>query len=424
MQNGLRKGTKDGLKGDIGDGLPSVLPLINDPAFFEAENIRRVALQFKLPNPVFIEKLLWDYEVFCQLAALSEDFVLKGGAASQVYLPSDLQRASVDVDVATTHSKSEIEGFLYKIKEKFEKNAEHDAHFTWKLRQPQGSFVIEDLYEYGIVFPSVFEQSSTIPSGNWIQIDAIHYPELPFSTKTLQDPKVLGLEFKPFKIITEGSLIADKLLTLADSTVGILAKKTGSYPSYFKQVYDLTHLTILSLPQETTVKDVFYTLEKLTPLEVKYRQLPDKTVADIIRDVIVSLDKKRLFDFEAADKKLKDDLTSFQGTYLNVPERHILPDWVARLLKLKLIATFILLHYEEKLEASKLSSIFKKVEALEEKIRSIKGTAVKGATTELLKYLDDINEKRKIKNSPPIRVLYAVMTSENMAELFDKFEVE
>lgn len=423
MQNGLRKGTEGGLKGSLKDGLPSALPLINDPALFEAESIKRMVFQFKLPNPVFIEKLLWNYEIFCQLAALSENFVLKGGAASQVYLPPELQRASVDVDVATTHSKDEIEGFLDKIKGKFEKNAKHDVHFTWKLRQPQGNFVIEDLYEYGIVFPSVFEQSSIVPSGNWIQIDAIHYPEIPFSTKTLPNPEVLGRKFKSFRVITEGSLIADKLLTLADSTVGILAKKTGSYTSYFKQVYDLTHLTRLYLPQETTVKDVFYALEKLTPLEVKYRKLPDKKVADIIRDIIASLDKKRLFDFEEADKKLKDDLTSFQGTYLNATERHILPDWVARLLKLKLISTLILLHYEEKLEASKLSSIFKKVEVFEKKILSLQGTAVKETTTELLKYLSDTNEKRKIKNSPPIRILYAIIDKNNMAELFEKFDI-
>lgn|SRR3989338_10137672 len=76
--------------------------LINDEKYFSKETIERLKKKFKFTQAVHIEMLLWDFEIFSQLSEIhSNQFILKGGAATQLYLSSDKQRASRDIDFAT-----------------------------------------------------------------------------------------------------------------------------------------------------------------------------------------------------------------------------------------------------------------------------------------------------------------------------------
>lgn len=52
-------------------------------------------------NSENISQKVWDLELFLQIQAiLGERVVLKGGAATQFYLPKEAQRTSVDIDYA------------------------------------------------------------------------------------------------------------------------------------------------------------------------------------------------------------------------------------------------------------------------------------------------------------------------------------
>ncbi|MBI4648035.1 MAG: nucleotidyl transferase AbiEii/AbiGii toxin family protein [Bacteroidia bacterium] len=88
------------------------------------EIIESIKKEFKFSQSIHIEMLLWDFEIFAQLTAIHKDFILKGGAATQIYLPVEKQRASRDIDLATTLTEKEIENALNNVKQKFEENYE------------------------------------------------------------------------------------------------------------------------------------------------------------------------------------------------------------------------------------------------------------------------------------------------------------
>jgi len=83
--------------------------LINNANYFKQDTIEAIRKEFKFSQSIHIEMLLWDFEIFAQLTAIHKDFVLKGGAAAQIYLPVEKQRASRDIDLATTLGEKEIE---------------------------------------------------------------------------------------------------------------------------------------------------------------------------------------------------------------------------------------------------------------------------------------------------------------------------
>ena len=316
--------------------------LINDETYFSKETIERLKKEFKFTQAVHIEMLLWDFEIFSQLSEIhSNQFVLKGGAATQVYLSSDKQRASRDIDFATTLSNKEIEEALEKIKKKFEAHRKKDEHFEWKPVPGPKDAKIEDLHCYDISVPTFFGATKGKKDTTDLKIDAILYKELPFKKKILESPIVFDLKFKQFLVVTEGSLIGDKILTLSDTTVGILARKED-YEAYLKQVYDLTHLIDKFLHNPDVLKDILFTLDKLTPIQIKYRQL-QKTTEEVISDIIGSIEKRKYFDFDSSDsgKEFRDEINNLQGNYLNLPENVPAFIWALRLGKIQFIVLLI-----------------------------------------------------------------------------------
>src|SRR3989344_979567 len=271
--------------------------LINNANYFKQDTIESIRKEFKFSQSIHIEMLLWDFEIFAQLTAIHKDFVLKGVAAAQIYLPVEKQRASRDIDLATTLGEKEIESELNAVKKRFEEKVENDEHFTWSLAKPpkEPKKKIEELHCYELIIPTQVGSSFGKQNAAILKIDAICYDKLPFKVITLNNPSLFNLRLKPFPIISKGSLIGDKLLTLADSTVGILAKNEDDFESYFKQLYDLTHLTDFFAADEEVLNDILFTIENLTPIELKYRKL-DKSANEVLADIIESLEKRKYFD--------------------------------------------------------------------------------------------------------------------------------
>lgn len=65
-----------------------------------------------------MELFLWDLELFLHIQKiLGDKIILKGGAATQFYLPRDAQRTSVDIDMLFFGTEEEIKKTLRKIEE-------------------------------------------------------------------------------------------------------------------------------------------------------------------------------------------------------------------------------------------------------------------------------------------------------------------
>lgn len=399
--------------------------LINDEKYFSKETIERLKKKFKFTQAVHIEMLLWDFEIFSQLSEIySNQLILKGGAATQLYLSSDKQRASRDIDFATTLSQEEIEDALDKIKKKFEAHRQKEEHFEWKPVPEPKDAGIEDLHCYDISVPTFFGSTKGKKGTTDLKIDTILYKELPFKKKVLESPIIFDLKLKPFFIITEGSLIGDKILTLSDTTVGILARKED-YEAYLKQVYDLTHLIDKFLHKSDTLKDMLFTLEKLTPIEIKYKHL-HTTTKEVISDIIGSIEKRKYFDFDSsnAGKDFRDEITNFQGNYLNKPENVPSFIWALRLGKIHFIVSLIDLIINQKITIEIFDNIITRLKKAEDKLTKLKGGEIKNVQNMLIGYFSkDPKIAKQMKNSFPLRIIYGVIQIDNYEDILTKLGV-
>jgi hypothetical protein len=396
--------------------------LINNNEYFTKDTIERIKTKYKFNQTIHIELLIWDFEIFTQLSKISGDIILKGGAATQIYLDTETQRTSRDIDFATTHSKKEIEAALDKIKERFKEHKTHEEHFIWDEVPPpkEPSKTIEDLNCYNVHVPTFFGSSKGKSNITLLKIDAIRYEKIPFKVKSLANPKIFDLELKPIKIISEGSLIADKLLTLADQTVGILARKPDDIEGYLKQVYDLTHLIHKFIDEDSVQKDILETLEKLTPIEVKYRGLK-KSVEEVLQDIIISLDKRKYSDYDSSEagQEFNRLIENFQGEYINTTERQTRNEWAARLRKLSVISALLLKVRTKDITEKQLEQEIKRLFAAEKTLLELKGIYIQKKQEELVTYFDGPTSiKKQLKRAPLKRIFYGIITPENKEEIF------
>ena len=67
---------------------------------FQRETFQKRMEEFGFKNMARMELFLWDLELFLHIQKiLGDKIILKGGAATQFYLPRDAQRTSVDIDM-------------------------------------------------------------------------------------------------------------------------------------------------------------------------------------------------------------------------------------------------------------------------------------------------------------------------------------
>ena len=72
----------------------------HDKTAFSREYLQNRMELYGFKNMSRMELFLWDLELFLQIQnRLGEHIVLKGGAATQFYLPVEAQRTSVDIDM-------------------------------------------------------------------------------------------------------------------------------------------------------------------------------------------------------------------------------------------------------------------------------------------------------------------------------------
>lgn len=397
--------------------------LINNPEYFKHETIESLKKEFKFSQSIHIEMLLWDFEIFAQLTAIHKDFVLKGGAATQIYLPVEKQRASRDIDLATTLTEKEIENALNNVKKRFEEKVSDNEHFTWSLAKPPKEPLkkIEELHCYEIIVPTKVGSSFGKQNASILKIDAICYDKLPFRVINIESPMLFNLKLKSFPIISKGSLIGDKLLTLADSTIGILAKNEDDYESYFKQIYDLTHLIDFFVSDEEVLKDILFTIEHLTPIELRYRKL-SKSINEVLIDIINSLEKKKYFDCDSLElsQNLRDSITNFRANYLNKEEWLIQDYWAARISKIQFFTKILLNLIENKTKIEDILSIFEKLKKIEIRLAELSGDDIKKMQQSLMThYNGDPKISKPLKNKPVKTIFYRVLDIENVTQLLE-----
>ncbi|MFQ6124203.1 MAG: nucleotidyl transferase AbiEii/AbiGii toxin family protein [Candidatus Heimdallarchaeota archaeon] len=202
--------------------------LIHGSKAFSEEELSRRAEKYGFSQPQILELFAWDYELTTQLQELSNELVLKGGAVAQLYLPPELQRGSVDIDIITPLGEDDLNQRIKKLSRKIRRSI---SPFQIKRYSPKTPQVNIPLSTYHVILPSVFQESCSI------KIDVLT-SQLGFPTMVLRGVETFALQVSKVKTLSLGTLIGDKLLTLARETIGM--EREEHYP---RQIYDIEMLT-------------------------------------------------------------------------------------------------------------------------------------------------------------------------------------
>ena len=103
-------------------------------------------------QPLVVELFRWDLELVSQIQGQSKDFILKGGAAAQLYIPPEKQRGSVDVDLTYPPRQESLEEVIRALRGKFTSSA---PFFQFEEYEPRNPTPNLSMKTYNVTLPSV-----------------------------------------------------------------------------------------------------------------------------------------------------------------------------------------------------------------------------------------------------------------------------
>ena len=290
---------------------------------FQRETFQKRMEEFGFKNMARMELFLWDLELFLHIQKiLGDKIILKGGAATQFYLPRDAQRTSVDIDMLFFGTEEEIKKTLRKIEEYL---GTEDELFYFHKHSPKNPKTNLPLHTYYTKVPSVLSNAErnmereSIPYQE-LKIEFILQPEKwEYERRTGENIFAVNSSWN-YQILPLNYLFADKLTTLGCNTIGVQNERLDEQ---VKQFYDIMMLSrnCISEMQCSVVKEKYL---KRAEQEWNTRKITlgstlegrDYEPKYIVKDV-----EKQLLRYQQADSgedaELKKFINYFHSLYLN-----------------------------------------------------------------------------------------------------------
>lgn len=290
---------------------------------FQRETFQKRMEEFGFKNMARMELFLWDLELFLHIQKiLGDKIILKGGAATQFYLPRDAQRTSVDIDMLFFGTEEEIKKTLRKIEEYL---GTEDELFYFHKHSPKNPKTNLPLHTYYTKVPSVLSNAErnmereSIPYQE-LKIEFILQPEKwEYERRTGENIFAVNSSWN-YQIFPLNYLFADKLTTLGCNTIGVQNERLDEQ---VKQFYDIMMLSrnCISEMQCSVVKEKYL---KRAEQEWNTRKITlgstlegrDYEPKYIVKDV-----EKQLLRYQQADSgedaELKKFINDFHSLYLN-----------------------------------------------------------------------------------------------------------
>lgn len=290
---------------------------------FQRETFQKRMEEFGFKNMARMELFLWDLELFLHIQKiLGDKIILKGGAATQFYLPRDAQRTSADIDMLFFGTEEEIKKTLRKIEEYL---GTEDELFYFHKHSPKNPKTNLPLHTYYTKVPSVLSNAErnmereSIPYQE-LKIEFILQPEKwEYERRTGENIFAVNSSWN-YQILPLNYLFADKLTTLGCNTIGVQNERLDEQ---VKQFYDIMMLSrnCISEMQCSVVKEKYL---KRAEQEWNTRKITlgstlegrDYEPKYIVKDV-----EKQLLRYQQADSgedaELKKFINDFHSLYLN-----------------------------------------------------------------------------------------------------------
>jgi hypothetical protein len=376
--------------------------LIHDEEFFTEKEILRRAKKYEYVNPLAVEIFLWDCELVAQLQSICDDLVLKGGAATQLHLPLERQRGSVDVDVFTHLGRKDVVQTIEELGSTLKGFAEFRLH---KPKKPNPELPLETYFAY--------VPSKTDPERDKLEIKLdflCKCPRLP--TLILSGVETFAVKIKRIRCSTSGALIGDKLLTLAKGSIGMEIEE--NYP---KQIYDIDALLETCMLSAESADDLMTSIHELTKTEALFRK-KEVTPINVLDDVVKTMDEYSLVDTPADDAERKANIEKFQQFFVNKSQRKPLYEWSTKSLRIRFLATLARKVVSEEIGRQDIARTIAECRKIEQALSRIPGDSVAEVRERIMELAKvKIPYYKDLRGKPLTRVFWQVLTLENIGDI-------
>lgn len=312
-----------------------------DSIILEREVFLRSEIEKRMTDGGFnslskFELFIWDLEMFLQLQKkLGDKIILKGGAATQFYVPVTSQRTSIDIDMICLASRDEVDQIISEIENEF---AGVEDYCKFRLYAPKNPKLgLDALETFFQTVPSICDEQELFANKGKqeVKIEFI-FSEDRYEINKIKQPKLFALETeKEFNVLAFENLFGDKLTTLGPNTIGISDERSDEQ---VKQIYDVITLLVSNLDQVIKNKQLIKeNYEKVAHVECQIHNLKyDKDL--LFEDMKVLID--RLKNIES-DSKFLQRANDFQALYLRKSINRDKAEWAIVGYQLALLIDYI-----------------------------------------------------------------------------------
>jgi len=380
---------------------------------FSADRLAKNAQELGYAQAETLEALVWDYELYAQLQKrISGSCRLKGGAAVQLYVPVERQRASADVDILTTIPQPEMQLLLEEISINY---GAEPPYLQFEPFVPDEPAAIEALHSYTTLAPTSLGQkwlleNGTIVEARMIKLDVHETHNLPPGEKHGDIVAGISLGYQPI-CVQRGYLIAEKFLTQARGTVGVPDDRYQDLP---KHLYDLDSL-LLSMDGIETLQEAARWLPSLIG-EQGSQWKGDACVESVMDDLETSLLNIAIIDYSDERKRYGTAVQRLETLYLPSGARMHLHRWATMAARALAISRLLRLISLGKENITK--ELYSQAERIADEIRRYPKPS---HLTKILygQLSDSLRQTRQLRGSPPERLFWLLVNWNNMNELED-----
>ncbi len=325
------------------------------------------------------ELFIWDLEMFLQLQKkLGDKIILKGGAATQFYIPIAGQRTSIDIDMICLASPEEVHQAILEIETEFNGSGEYCKFRIYEPKNPKlGLDALETYFE---TVPSICNEQElyTTKGKQEVKIEFI-FSKDDYSINKIKQPELFALETEQeFNVLAFENLFADKLTTLGPNTIGISDERADEQ---VKQIYDVITLFVSNLDKVLKNKELIKSnYEKTAQVECMMHGLP-YDCNQLFKDMKLLINNLKNVE---NDSKLLQRANDFQALYLRKSVNRDKAQWAIVGYQLDLLTDYIF-HGDTRI------LLFREIE---EYIRKLKFEHIRGAERgKINKEVRDLLEK-------------------------------
>lgn len=285
---------------------------------FAKSNISKIHKIYGIESWESIESHLWVYELYYQIQKrVGQNCVLKGGACAQLHLPLDVQRCTLDIDLATSLNSKELIDLLKSIVKDFNSNDFPSDFREYIPRIPLSDNKLIPMKTFLFTLPFKYKGKNERGFAD-MKMDFVFLPTDILPASYIRDGKTFGLNLKytPFSL-NQYSIISNKLLTFAVNSIGIDRYKIASF---YKNIYDLYYL-INEYNDLQCIKSVSEIIYDNICLEFSLKNMKPMDTSALLDDILITLHNLFIYDLLLLEPKVSKRLLNFEESCLQASAR-------------------------------------------------------------------------------------------------------